>query len=235
MDVTVLFFGVLRERVTKSKQATIALPGPTSVGGLVDLLCDEYAGLSGMRACVKVAVNEAMAGPDHELADGDVVALLPPIAGGADPYARLTDQPLSVDEVVAVARDPRHGAVVTFTGWVREDGDLLAMHYEAYESMARASLADVASRSQRCGPDVRVAVAHRIGELRVGDLIVVVAAASPKRAEAYEAARTCLELLKHETPIWKKEIRRDGEVWVGVPADQGAVPVATGRVGSIVQ
>jgi molybdopterin synthase catalytic subunit len=235
MEVTVLFFGVLRERVSHSKQAQVALPGPTTVGDLMDRLCGQYTGLAGMRGCLTVAVNEAMADPWQPLADGDVVALLPPIAGGAGPYARLTDQPLSVDEVVATARDPRHGAVVTFTGWVREDGDLTAMRYEAYESMARTSLANVALRSQRCGPEVRVALAHRIGELRVGDLIVVIAAASPKRADAYEAARLCLELLKEETPIWKKEIRSSGDVWVGVPRDQGASPVATGRAGSIVQ
>jgi molybdopterin synthase catalytic subunit/molybdopterin converting factor small subunit len=235
MDVTVLFFGVLRERVAKAKQAQVTLPEPATVGDLVDRLCGDYAGLQGLVSCISVAVNEEMARPEQRLTDGDTVALLPPIAGGAEPYARLTEQPLSVDEVVNAARDPRHGAVVTFTGWVREDGDLLAMHYEAYESMARHSLADVALRSQRCGPKVRVALAHRIGELRVGDLIVVIAAAAPTRADAYEAARTCLELLKHETPIWKKEIRPAGDVWVGVPAGQGAEPVATGRAGSAVQ
>lgn len=235
MNVTVLFFGVLRERVAKTRQADVALAEPATVGDLVDRLCGDYAGLAGMVGCVNVAVNEVMAGRDRPLADGDTVALLPPIAGGAGPYARLTDQPLSVDEVVKAVRDPRYGAVVTFTGWVREDGDLRALHYEAYESMARTSLADVALRSQRCGPKVRVAVAHRIGKLRVGDLIVVIAAASPTRADAYEAARICLELIKDETPIWKKEIRTAGDVWVGAPAAQGSEPVVTGRSGSDVQ
>jgi molybdopterin synthase catalytic subunit len=232
MNVTVEFFGMLRERA-KTRQRTVHLAGPATVDELFTNLCGDYAGFHALRGCISVAVNDELATSDRSLSDGDTVALLPPVAGGSGPYARLTHDPLSIDEVTAAVRAPQHGGLVTFTGWVREDGDLYALEYEAHEAMARRSLLDVTLRVEQRFDDVNVAVAHRIGTLKLGELIVVIAAASRTRSDAFDAARLCLELLKQETPIWKKELRPSGDRWVNDPT-QGVAPQATGRDGSAV-
>jgi molybdopterin synthase catalytic subunit len=147
--------------------------------------------------------------------------MIPPIAGGADPYCRLTDQPLSVDEVLASVTGPEQGGVVLFLGTVRDHNDgkqVMRLKYEAYASMVHSSLADIINRCRSGAPGVRVAVAHRTGVLNVGDIAVIVAASAPHRAEAFDAARACIELLKQEVPIWKKEISPHGTQWIGLGA-----------------
>ncbi|HZE38646.1 MAG TPA: molybdenum cofactor biosynthesis protein MoaE, partial [Stackebrandtia sp.] len=108
----------------------------------------------------------------------------------------------------------RRGGIVVFIGTVRDNSDgreVTAIEYEAYRSMAVKSLTEI---SERCE-----AVAHRTGTLAIGETVVIIAAAGPHRAEAFQAARSCAELMKWETAIWRKEIRPDGEEWIGAPCD----------------
>ena len=95
---------------------------------------------------------------------------------------------------------------------------MTCLEYEAYPSMAVKVLADVIRRCEAIAPGVRVGIAHRTGRLQIGETAVVLAAAAPHRAEAFEAARACIELLKEEVPIWKKEISGDGAEWIGMGA-----------------
>jgi len=219
MKVRVLYFGVVRERVARKSGEDIALADDASLRGLMSLLCGSYPALAGMRGHLRLAVNEDFAGDDRILADGDVVALIPPVAGGSGRYCRLTDQPLSVDEVLASVAGPGQGGTVVFIGYVRGNtGDKIVaeLEYEAYGSMTTRVLDDILDRCE-AEPGVRVSIAHRTGRLAVGEIVVVIAASAPHRAEAFHAARACAELLKAEAPIWKKEIGPDGEVWVGAP------------------
>jgi molybdopterin synthase catalytic subunit len=132
----------------------------------------------------------------------------------------LRDQPLSVDELLDAVRHPSCGGVALFVGVVRDHDHgeaVTALDYEAHpsalETMTRVC-ADVAGRSQAR----RVAAVHRTGALQVGDLAVVVAAAAPHRAQAFDACRDLIDTLKSETPIWKHQSLGDGSTeWVGLP------------------
>ncbi|GAA0665109.1 molybdopterin converting factor subunit 1 [Streptomyces thermocarboxydovorans] len=219
MQIRVLYFGALRERFVGTHQEDVTVTDGTTLGRLIDRLCHLHPGLEGVRRHVKAAVNEDFAPPERPLTDGDVVALIPPVAGGAEPYCRLTEQPLSVDEVLAAVTGPGQGGTVVFIGTVRDHShgkQVTRLEYEAYPGMVLKTLADIIHRCQSIAAGVRVAVAHRTGRLEIGDAAVVIAASAPHRAEAFEASRMCIELLKEEVPIWKKEISPDGAEWIGM-------------------
>jgi len=140
--------------------------------------------------------------------------------GGAIALLDVRDVPLSVDEVLGAVADPAAGGVVLFVGAVRvEDGgrDVRGLGYSAHPS-AMAALQLVADRVVAAHPVVRLAALHRVGDLAVGDLAVVVACSCPHRGEAFAAARQLIDDLKAEVPIWKHQVFTDGgEEWVGSP------------------
>jgi molybdopterin synthase catalytic subunit len=144
------------------------------------------------------------------------VAFLPPVAGGAG-RTSLSDQPLDPGEVVARVSGPGMGGLVTLIGAVRDQArgaTIRHLEYEAYPGMAEREMEKICDQAAERWPDVRVAVAHRVGHLEIGDLAVVIAAAAPHRGEAFEACRFAIDTLKETVPIWKKEFAEGGEYWV---------------------
>lgn len=134
--------------------------------------------------------------------------------------AEIRDVPLSVDEVLAAVADPAAGGTVVFVGAVRdvEGGrSVTRLDYTAHPRAAaelRAVAESVASRF----PVVAVAATHRVGELQIGDLAVVLAVSCRHRGEAFEAARAFIDELKQTVPIWKHQVFDDGsQEWVGLP------------------
>lgn len=135
-------------------------------------------------------------------------------------HVRICDTPLSIDEVTRAVQSPGAGGVVVFLGLVRDtDGgrDVVRLDYSAHpdaEQRMRAVAESVAARF----PVTAVAAVHRVGELAVGDIAVIVAAACPHRAEAFEAGRALIDELKETVPIWKHQLFADGgDEWVGSP------------------
>ena len=132
----------------------------------------------------------------------------------------VRDTPLSVDEVFAAVQDPSAGGVALFVGTVRsEDGGrgVTALGYSAHPS-ALDELRTVTKAVAAAHPVLAVAAVHRVGDLRVGDLAVVVAVACPHRGEAFAACRELIDELKGRVPIWKNQTFQDGgEEWVGLP------------------
>jgi molybdopterin synthase catalytic subunit len=132
--------------------------------------------------------------------------------------ADIRDEPLSVDECVAFVSGPGFGGIAVFVGTVRDTDhgrDVTSLDYSAHPS-ALATLEAVAGGVAAEFPGGALAAVHRVGSLRVGDLAVVVAASAEHRAEAFAAARALIDRLKHEVPIWKRQVFADGEVeWVG--------------------
>jgi molybdopterin synthase catalytic subunit len=109
------------------------------------------------------------------------------------------------------------GGLVTFVGAVRDHSrghSIKFLEYEAYPEMAEREMQKIADEAAERWPGTRVAIAHRIGHLEIGDAAVVIAAASPHRAAAFEACRFAIDTLKQTVPIWKKEVATDGEYWV---------------------
>ena len=111
------------------------------------------------------------------------------------------------------------GAVATFVGVVRAKSrgrDVVALDYEAFDSMALKQFARIASEAAARWPGCRVAIHHRVGRLLPGEISVSIAAAAPHRDDAFAACRAAIESLKRDVPIWKREEYLDGSEWIGL-------------------
>jgi molybdopterin synthase catalytic subunit/molybdopterin converting factor small subunit len=206
VPVTVRLFAGLRERAGWSQRevdaATVA-----DVWRALEL-GDEPAGLL-------YAVNKEYATPDRPLADGDEVALIPPVSGGA---FLLSDEPLSLDRVVDEVRDEQAGAIATFTGTTRIQSrgrTVTHLDYEAYEGMAERVMAEIAEGLQSRYDLSAVAIHHRVGRVGIGETSVVIAVSAPHRQDALGACKDAIDELKERVPLWKKEVYSDGEEWIG--------------------
>lgn len=215
--VTVLYFAAARERAGRASESVEVGDG-ASAGDVLDAAIAQHPALAALRPHLRVAVNEAFVSLDERVADGAEVALIPPVSGGAGAFRVLTTA-LSLDAVVAAVSGAESGGVVTFTGQVRNQTRgrrVLRLEYEAYAPMAERVLAQIGQEAAERWPGARLAIHHRTGVLEPGEPAVVIAAAAPHRAEAFEACRHAIERLKVDVPIWKKEFFEDGEVWVGL-------------------
>jgi molybdopterin synthase catalytic subunit len=215
MRVTVKLFGAVREAVGEKELSVQLAPG-ASVADLRRLLARDHAVFDRFGGRLAVAVNLETAAEGAGLHDGDEVAFLPPVAGGAGD-CWLSDRPLDVTAVLARVSGRGIGGVVVFLGAVRDQArgrEIEHLEYEAYAGMAEREMAKIAEQACARWPGVRVAIAHRTGRLEIGELAVVIAAGAPHRAEAFEACRFAIDALKQSVPIWKKEIATDGEYWV---------------------
>ena len=206
MTVRVRLFAGLRERAGWS-QREIDATTVADVWRALEL-GDEPAGLL-------YAVNKEYATPDRALADGDEVALIPPVSGGA---FLLSDEPLSLDRVVDEVRDEQAGAIATFTGTTRIESrgrTVTHLDYEAYEGMAERVMAEIAEGLQARYELSALAIHHRIGRVGIGETSVVIAVSAPHRQDALAACKDAIDELKERVPLWKKEVYSDGEEWIG--------------------
>jgi len=133
------------------------------------------------------------------------------------PVIKITNEPLNRDELVAAVSHPGVGGIVVFEGVVRDNArgkQVRYLEYDVYPEMAIEQIrAIVAEAEQRWGVE-RVAIAHRVGRLEIGEASVIIAVATPHRGEAFEACRYIIDTLKTTVPIWKKEVATSGEEWV---------------------
>jgi molybdopterin converting factor subunit 1 len=213
--VTVLYFAAARDAAGTPRDA-LDLP-PLTVGELRASLSQRHPSLARVLPRCRIAVNEEIADDPDVIPEGAEVAVIPPVAGGA-PSCRVVETPLSLEEAIAAVRAPGRGAVVTFEGDVRGETQgrkVLHLEYEAYRSMAERTLTRVASEIEREHGAV-VAIVHRIGHLLPGEAAVIIACAAPHRTPAFRACEATIERLKHEVPIWKREVFEDGSTWVGL-------------------
>jgi molybdopterin converting factor subunit 1 len=230
MKVDVLYFAVLRERIRLDHE-TVELAAGATVHEARAAIAARHPSVAALLPGVQFALNRVVAADSQAIADGDELALLPPVAGGSAPGAiRISARPVTIAEAIEAVTGGEAGgdvggdagAVVTFAGIVRRRGhhlsDVVRLEYEAYREMAEAVLGEIAVEIEREWPGVRVAIHHRTGALAVGEIAVVIAAAAQHRAPAFEACRAAIDRLKLRAPIWKKEIGETGEAWVGLGA-----------------
>jgi len=161
------------------------------------------------------AVTREYAEPTQPPAQGDEVALIPPVSGGA---FRLTEGPVNLTSVVVAVVDERAGAIATFLGTVRAQSrgrDVIALEYEAYAEMAEEVMAEIAAEVEERYELCKVAITHRLGRVEVGETSVAIAVSAPHRQDALAACADVIEALKARVPLWKKELYEGGEEWIG--------------------
>jgi len=240
INVGVRAFAALREALGFA-ETTVSVASGTDIAGLMTRLNELYprADLAAQR--YGVALNRSYAPLTAVLADGDEVALIPPVSGGAAGEGatgegatggdtaklfEISDRPLSLDDVMRRVVAPDLGGVTVFAGTVRGvtrrvgDDEIATdyLEYEAYPEMAEEALARIAAEAQARWPSVgAVSIVHRVGRLAVGDLAVVIAVAASHRQDTFDACHYTIDRVKQIAPIWKKEVGPDGSFWVEGP------------------
>jgi molybdopterin converting factor subunit 1 len=225
VQIKVLFFGLLKDVCGRSEDR-LDLPASSALRSVFDHYAAEYPALREMAKSVVLARNHEFGNPSDLLADGDEVALLPPVSGGSlppeivDPAGHFFT--LTRDAIDSRAAEERilqgfDGAIVTFQGVVRNNTRgraTLRLEYECYEAMAIRKMAEIGREIAGQFAISRIAMIHRLGRMEIGEASVVVLAAAPHRRPAFDAALEGINRLKKTVPIWKKEFFADGEVWV---------------------
>lgn len=239
VHIRVLFFGVIRD-VVGLREDSLDLPA----GGHLGLVFEHYAArfprLRDMASSTVLALNQQFSSPAAPLAEGDEVALLPPVSGGSgvagaytqqitDPaghFFALTREPIDGTAIARRLLRGEDGAFVNFEGVTRNNSKGRAtrhLEYECYEPMAVKTMAQIGLEIAGTHSISRIAMVHRLGRVEISETSVAVVVTSPHRRAAFDAALEGINRLKKLVPVWKKEYFVDGEVWVEGEWDDGVV------------
>ena len=202
-------FAVLRERAG-TRERELELADGARVGDVWPAL-----GLGDEPPGLVYAVNRTYVDRGAALAEGDEVAVIPPVSGGD---FRLSETPLSLERAAAEVASDDAGAIATFVGTTRSRSrgrDVVRLEYEAYEGMAEAEMERIANELRERHDVIDVAIHHRVGPVEIGETSVVIAVSAAHRAAALEACREAIDTLKQTVPLWKKELYVGGEEWIG--------------------
>jgi molybdopterin converting factor subunit 1 len=233
MRIRVLFFGLLKDICGRAEDL-LELPEGSTAGSVFEHYAVAFPKLRAMASSIVVARNHEFSPATERISDGDEVALLPPVSGGAysseieDPAGHLfaiTREPLDSRAIETRILQGFDGAIVTFAGVVRNNTRgraTLRLEYECYEPMAIRKMAEIGREIADQFAVSRIALLHRLGTLEIGEASVIVVVAAPHRKPAFDAALEGINRLKKLVPVWKKEFFEDGEVWVEGDWDDAA-------------
>jgi molybdopterin converting factor subunit 1 len=229
--VKLLFFGAARDAVGEG-QVELVLTGASTAASALEKVIERYPQLRRFGGSLLFAVNQEYARGDHEVRDGDELAVFPPVSGGSEEAAQtsvcdsqdsspdffeLTTHPIDVGATARRVVLPECGATVTLDGYAREwtrGRRTLYLVYEAYPSMALRELQRLGREAHERFEITHIGIVHRTGRLEIGETSVVIAVSAPHRGAAFAASEWAIRELKRTVPIWKKEIFEDGEIWV---------------------
>ncbi|MBJ7457698.1 MAG: molybdenum cofactor biosynthesis protein MoaE [Thermoleophilaceae bacterium] len=209
MNITVRLFAMLKEQAGKGELELELAAGTSAREALT--AAGVAAGISELldRMPVALAVNREYANLDSVLVDGDELAVIPPVSGGAPEadlpqiHAAMTVEPLSADRLMSFVTHPRAGAIVTFQGMTR---DVLRLEYEAFAEMAAERLAAILAAVAAEHDLIAIAAEHRTGAVPLSEASVIVAASAGHRPAAFAGARDAIDRIKSELPVWKREV-----------------------------
>ena len=218
--VSVLFFAAAREHAG-TEGVELELAG-VSVKDACDRLLIEYPALAKIMGQCRCALNGEFVDADVLIGEGDEFVLIPPVAGGdhlIEDRVQILDSPLSVDDALDAVVHDAAGAQVVMIGTVRNHAQgkgVESLEYEAYGAMAKKVITKIVAEVEDEFQKAKACVFHRTGHLAIGDRAVVVAVSHPHRKEAFEACQKIIDRLKEDAPIWKREHREGGVLWVGL-------------------
>jgi molybdopterin synthase catalytic subunit len=234
MRIKVLFFGALKDIVGRAEES-VTLDEGANIARLYELYAARFPGLGRLSPSLLFSRNREFATPNDSLREGDEVAFLPPVSGGAPDgetfrrsgdsshdkgpaiVFRLTRSPIATAALVDELKRGFDGAVAVFEGIVRDHSgqrQTLYLEYEAYEPMALEKMREIGEEIRQKFPIDSVGLVHRLGHLDIGEASVVIVVTSEHRGPAFDACRYAIDRLKRVVPIWKKEFFEDGAVWV---------------------
>ena len=216
MRINVFFFGLAHE-LTGLAQETADVPEGESLGALWRRYEARFPRLLQIADSLLLAVNQAVEEPARILRDGDEVAFLPPVSGGAEEdFYRVAREAIATATLAEGLKAPEDGASVVFEGIVRNHSQgrkTLYLEYEAYEPMATRTLREIGEEAKRQFPISRISIVHRTGRIEIGETSVAVIVTSAHRAAAFEACRYAIDELKRRAPVWKREFFEGGAAW----------------------
>ena len=227
MKIYIKFFGVLKaETGIDAFEVNMDATGATVAVALKDIAA-QFSQLVPRLDSLAFAVNHEFVNADYVLTDGDELALLPPVSGGSGKVVRITESPLKIDDLIIETEDHSSGALIVFSGVVRNHNDgqsVESITYEADVSLAVKVLTAIESEARSKYSIHHCRIQHRVGSLKLGELSIIIVVRSPHRAEAYEASRYAIEALKQKAPIWKQEHYVGGEsrYLEGTPLKKGS-------------
>jgi molybdopterin synthase catalytic subunit len=238
----------MQRELAGARELALELPTGASIEDAWTALVGRHPVLAPGRPAVRFARNGAYAAPDTPLADGDEVAMIPPVSGGSDGRSPATTDRVRIlelrsspfgsellGELASRLATPDDGAVVAFLGVTRRSPGtpapgqepeaarhagrtVEALEYEAHPAMAITVMTEIADEIEARFGVTRLAIIHREGEVPLGEASVAIAASAPHRDAAFHAARYAIDETKARAPIWKAEHFADGHVWIGEPA-----------------
>jgi len=219
MRITVLLFGQAREWAGSSS-FDLELDAPATVESAFVALKSSHPKLGEIERSLLFAVNEEYAGLTQPLADGDRLAVLPPVSGGegeSRDIFEITREPIDIAGLRARLLEGDSGAVVIFDGVARNNTKgrrTLYLEYEGYERMALRTMKQIGIEVHERSPINRLGIIHRLGRIEITESSVVIVVTSAHRKIAFEACQYAIDRLKKIVPIWKKEYFEDGAVWI---------------------
>jgi MoaE-MoaD fusion protein len=233
MRVQVLFFGQLKDLTGRSSES-LPLAERATLSDVLQHYADKFPDIRKLSSSLALSINREYATQDAPLKDGDEVALLPPVSGGA-PRASIVRAKIDPHKIVPPMERPEDGAIAMFDGVVRNNSrgrKTLYLEYEAYEEMALKQMEGLTSQALEKFPARDARIVHRLGRIEIGESSVFIAVASAHRAAAFDACRWLIDTLKKTVPIWKKEFFEDGAVWAdGEPFPQDIAGAKLSTVG----
>ena len=214
MKIEIELYGGLRQRAGTKRVAVEVDSASPTVGEVVDGLQQQVSALDGILGSVARAVGDEIVDDDFELGRDCVVALLPPVSGGCG-GRYLSAGPLDRDQLIEETADDRCGALVVFSGDIRNHNagrsDVVAIEYEAHGPIAKKVLQTIEEEVVEKFAVRKCRIQHRIGRVEVGESSVLVVCRAAHRDAAFEGARYGIDALKERTPIWKHEFYGDGQ------------------------
>jgi MoaE-MoaD fusion protein len=221
MKIKVLFFGLTHD-LTGFDQEQVDVPEGEHLGDLCRQYEHRFPRLREMAESLVTAVNQEVVERTWPLRDGDEVAFLPPVSGGApdspdrEDFYRVTREAIPTAELARQLKAPEDGAVVVFEGIVRDNlhgRKSRYLEYEAYEPMAVRKMEEIGGEAKQKFSIDRIGMIHRLGRVAIGETSVAIIVTAAHRGAAFDACRYAIDRLKRVVPIWKKEYFEDGSVW----------------------